>query len=674
MAWLSVLTATAPAWANTDTVTTTADGVPGSLRAEIESAIPGDTVTFAPGLTGTITLLTGPIAINTDLTISGPGPSAITVDGNANGSVFEITGSATDAVSGLGFTHASTAAIDMTSSGGLTVDNSTFAANAAGGVGAGAGGSGGAIDADGASSVTLDGDTFAGDTASGVGGGQGGAVAMTGGSSLTITNSTFASNTASAGGGAIFTSAPTVLTSDTIDANSAPSGSAIAGAANVTATGTIVSANQGAPNCDGPVMASGYDLEGPAGQASCGFTAGTDLTPADPRLAPLGSGDGPTPTQAIAPGSPAFAAIPAANCPESTDQRGDPRPGLHETACDVGAYEFQFPRITITALSCPAASPTTSQPETCEALVTDIDSGGTKTTPQGTVTFAVVPSSSGAFAPARCALTPAAGFANQATCTVTYTPEIAGAQRLTAAYVPSDEHAASAGSATLDANLAPTTTTLLSSANPAVTGQRLTYVAVVSPVPDSGTVGFSDGEKAIADCTAVRVVSGEARCSLTYPLSGTHVVQASYSGDSYFASSSSPSRTETVLPAASVRGVPSVRNGLVRFVLTCAATSGGCRSLRAQLTTVETLVGSRLTAIAARARRVQRTVFVASRRLALRAGRTIRVTLRLSAAGRALLGRYHRLPVLLRVVMFGEGGRAVVFERKLMVRPARGPR
>ena len=53
---------TLPAFAATDVVTNLSDtGVSGdgSLRGEILAAAAGDTIVFAPGLTGTITLLTG---------------------------------------------------------------------------------------------------------------------------------------------------------------------------------------------------------------------------------------------------------------------------------------------------------------------------------------------------------------------------------------------------------------------------------------------------------------------------------------------------------------------------------------------------------------------------------------------------------------------------------------
>jgi len=50
---------------------------------------------------------------------------------------------------------------------------------------------------------------------------------------------------------------------------------------------------------------------------------------------------GPTWTHALLPGSSAIDAIPPANCPVDTDQRGVTRPQGNN--CDIGAYEWQPP-------------------------------------------------------------------------------------------------------------------------------------------------------------------------------------------------------------------------------------------------------------------------------------------------------------------------------------------
>src|SRR5690242_17195099 len=83
-----------PAVAQAATVTNLSDSDPGSLRALINASNAGDTIDFAPGLSGTITLTTGVLMIPHSLTISGPGAGTIAIDGNHTTTVFDIAPSA----------------------------------------------------------------------------------------------------------------------------------------------------------------------------------------------------------------------------------------------------------------------------------------------------------------------------------------------------------------------------------------------------------------------------------------------------------------------------------------------------------------------------------------------------------------------------------------------------
>jgi hypothetical protein len=66
--------------AATLTATSTADSGAGSLRDMVAAAIDGDTIQFAEALSGqTIVLTSGEIAIDKNITMSGPGPSHLTV-------------------------------------------------------------------------------------------------------------------------------------------------------------------------------------------------------------------------------------------------------------------------------------------------------------------------------------------------------------------------------------------------------------------------------------------------------------------------------------------------------------------------------------------------------------------------------------------------------------------
>ncbi len=101
---------------------------------------------------------------------------------------------------------------------------------------------------------------------------------------------------------------------------------------------------------------------------------------------------------------------------------------------------------------------------------------------------------------------------------------------------------------------AATVTSLSSSANPAPVGQAVTYTVKVAPVPNGGTVNFFANGAPIAGChgVAVSTTTGEATCSATYSSSDHLGVQAFYSGDARFKSSSSAVYVEVInlnLPA-----------------------------------------------------------------------------------------------------------------------------
>jgi hypothetical protein len=76
--------------AATLTVSTLNDAGAGSLRQAIADAAANDTITF--GVTGTITLKSGALRIDKDLSITGPGAARLAVSGNRAGRVFDVTG------------------------------------------------------------------------------------------------------------------------------------------------------------------------------------------------------------------------------------------------------------------------------------------------------------------------------------------------------------------------------------------------------------------------------------------------------------------------------------------------------------------------------------------------------------------------------------------------------
>jgi hypothetical protein len=85
-------------WINTTTaatlvVTATDDGGPGSLRPALAVATNGDTVDVT-GLSGVITLTGAELLITNSLSIKGPGPDRLAINGNfpaATNRVFHVT-------------------------------------------------------------------------------------------------------------------------------------------------------------------------------------------------------------------------------------------------------------------------------------------------------------------------------------------------------------------------------------------------------------------------------------------------------------------------------------------------------------------------------------------------------------------------------------------------------
>src|SRR4029453_2510498 len=91
------------AQAATITVTNTNDSGAGSLREALAMANDGDTITFA--VTGTIVLTSGELLVDKSVTIEGPGPPRLAVDGNATSGVFHIGSGKNVTISGLTITN-----------------------------------------------------------------------------------------------------------------------------------------------------------------------------------------------------------------------------------------------------------------------------------------------------------------------------------------------------------------------------------------------------------------------------------------------------------------------------------------------------------------------------------------------------------------------------------------
>ena len=233
---LGLIVFPAAARAATFTVTNTANAGAGSLRAAItaaNSAAGDDTITFAAGVTGTITLTAALPGINSNINLQGPGANVLAVQrstagGTAPFRIFLISGSQaapTVTISGLTISNGnSNLGGGIWNSGGtLMLSNCILSGNTAT-----SSGGGGVYSQSGP--LTLINCTLNGNTS----GGNGGGIFMTDSSSapaaLTVTNCTLSGNTATDDGGGIYniitSGSATTLTveNSTLSGNTATNG------------------------------------------------------------------------------------------------------------------------------------------------------------------------------------------------------------------------------------------------------------------------------------------------------------------------------------------------------------------------------------------------------------------------------------------------------------------
>jgi fibronectin-binding autotransporter adhesin len=230
------------------------DGSGGTLRELVASATPGDTIDFAPELTGqTIIFGLGEIVIDRDLTIQGPGADQLVLSGNGQSRVFSVDGPGTLSVTLSGLT--------LSAGSGTSAPTADAASGTAADVGGGAirnadenltlagtilsdnhtTGPGGAVLSQGGS-LTLQNSTVRDNTSDA----DGGAVAVTGGSIL-VEGTTLSGNSAAGRGGALATSGASVIVRDsTVAGNTATTlggGLSLAGAGTVTVERTTIRDN-----------------------------------------------------------------------------------------------------------------------------------------------------------------------------------------------------------------------------------------------------------------------------------------------------------------------------------------------------------------------------------------------------------------------------------------------
>ena len=332
----ATLLTTSAASAATITVINTNDSGPGSLRQALVDANDGDTINFDSSLKGqTITLTSGQLNVDKDVTISGPGANHLAVDGNAQSRVFQVNPGKTVTIDGL------TVQNGYSDFGGGGIDNESAA-------------------------LTVSNSTISGNSASSSGGGivNGGGASAT----LTITNSTVSGNSASFGGGIYnegsdFQGGPTLLivSNSTLSGNSADSGGGIYNYyGSLDSSDSILNAGASGENIyneNGTVTSHGYNLSSDDGG---GYLTGPgDQINTDPMLGPLQDNGGPTFTHALLPGSPATdAGNPNFTPPPFYDQRGSGFDRVVSGRIDIGSFEVQGPTPTPTPTPTATATPT----------------------------------------------------------------------------------------------------------------------------------------------------------------------------------------------------------------------------------------------------------------------------------------------------------------------------
>jgi autotransporter-associated beta strand protein len=375
-------------------VTTTADNGGGSLRGTLAIATNGNTIVFATNVTGSIKLTTGELVVTQSVSILGPGPGILAVDGNAAGRLFHITNGVTAFISGLTITNGLLRGITVINGGGLWNDHSALtlsncAVTSNGNTnGYGAGiyndgssgsatlwlvacsvsynstqlGSGGGIYKNGelgSANLSIVASTLDNNSAGGIGSVGGGIFndGNNGNATLAVTNCTFYVNTAPQFGGGISTSGGgsgtgvTTVVACTFNGDETQSGFgaclSINGAGGTLQVGNTILARDGVEssinNQTGTFISLGYNL---ANDPSGFLTNATDQIATNPRLGPLADNGGPTMTCSPLWGSPAIDKGKTFGL--ATDQRGIPRPYDFSTltnatdgdGSDIGAVEF----------------------------------------------------------------------------------------------------------------------------------------------------------------------------------------------------------------------------------------------------------------------------------------------------------------------------------------------
>lgn len=337
-----------------------------------------DTIKFAPGVTGTITLngneleITDDVAGSSyDVTIEGPGAKRLTISGNGLSRVFMMRSGAKVKLRKLKIAGGNEPLL-YSEGGGiksldfLTLESMEVTGNRAD-LGAG-------IYARGV--LLMRNSTVSANAADLDGGG------VYTSATTSITNSTISGNSADVEGGGVFLkSVNSGLYNTTITRNTAPAGrgsGVVRDSTSETYDNTRLEANiiSGNTNSDvallpgaPPFKSEGYNVIG-GGNGTSTFTATRDIRGVTaPKLGALAYNGGQTKTHKLLSGSPAINRIPPSACLFDFDQRGFRRP--IGPRCDTGSLEQDYIKPTITNMRPTPGSFTRDRTPTIRATVKD---------------------------------------------------------------------------------------------------------------------------------------------------------------------------------------------------------------------------------------------------------------------------------------------------------------
>ena len=306
-----------------------------TLREAIVQATPADSVSVPAG-TYVLSSI-GELTLDGD-TLTGAGARSTIIDGNDTDRVLSnanFTGMPTS-ITGVTIRNGQSAqpAGGISAAGTVRLIDSHVIGNTATA-------DGGGIVVESGSRLELIGSTVAGNTAQGPSV-RGGGIFMVAETELVVVNSTISGNSSGGVGGGVYGDGYTLqLTNATLANNTAlgGGGGVYGGASATTFTNSILADNTGG-NCGGGTqlgVASHHNL---ASDGTCPLTGPGNQQGVGAQIGGLTNNGGPTDTRALAPTSPAVNA--GSGC-TATDQRGVARP----SACDIGAFEYVAPTLTV---------------------------------------------------------------------------------------------------------------------------------------------------------------------------------------------------------------------------------------------------------------------------------------------------------------------------------------